>query len=299
MSAVRSATPAYLTYGDCRNSTGTIDTDILFTGQRLDGTGLYYYGARYYDPTIGRFISADTIVPNPANPQSLNRYSYCLNNPLKYIDPTGHQEGEGLGEGYTEGALGWTTDGWFMWCGGAWHSIDSYTADYLCAAFGASSMNSWSDFVAPIASYYADFLESGLPSTMWPEMFAQFGDQKYMLHPQQIFNPETRANVYQLTLVPIPDMTWSKHDWINTCNRISLAGDLVFWVPVVGEIGYLVSGAAGTASFILTTQEYRDNNATRQDMWVSLITAGTGWIPGNFYSSLAQAWWDQYGPGSQ
>jgi len=46
--------------------------------------------ARYYDATIGRFISPDTIVPNPANPQSLNRYSYCLNNPLKYIDPTGH-----------------------------------------------------------------------------------------------------------------------------------------------------------------------------------------------------------------
>ena len=61
-----------------------------FTGQRLDSTGLYYYGARYYDPTIGRFISPDTIVQDPANPQSFNRYSYCLNNPLKYVDPTGN-----------------------------------------------------------------------------------------------------------------------------------------------------------------------------------------------------------------
>jgi RHS repeat-associated protein len=65
-------------------------TDKKFTGQRLDSTGLYYYNARYYDPVIGRFISPDTIVPNPANPQSLNRYSYCLNNPLRYSDPTGH-----------------------------------------------------------------------------------------------------------------------------------------------------------------------------------------------------------------
>ena len=40
---------------------------------------------------IGRFTSPDTIVPNPAYPQSLNRYSYCLNNPLKWIDPSGHQ----------------------------------------------------------------------------------------------------------------------------------------------------------------------------------------------------------------
>jgi hypothetical protein len=55
---------------------------------------LYYYGARYYDANIGRFISPDSIVPNPANPQSLNRYSYCLNNPLKYIDPSGHESQE-------------------------------------------------------------------------------------------------------------------------------------------------------------------------------------------------------------
>jgi RHS repeat-associated protein len=61
-----------------------------YTGQRLDTTDLYYYGARYYDPAIGRFISADTIVPDPYDPQSLNRYSYCRNNPLRYIDPSGH-----------------------------------------------------------------------------------------------------------------------------------------------------------------------------------------------------------------
>jgi RHS repeat-associated protein len=84
------STMKYFPFGDCRNSTGALATDRLFTGQRRDSTGLYYYGARYYDPTIGRFISADTIVPDPFNPQSLNRYSYCLNNPLKYIDPTGH-----------------------------------------------------------------------------------------------------------------------------------------------------------------------------------------------------------------
>ncbi len=49
-----------------------------------------YYGARFYDPYLGRFISADSIVPDPGNPQSLNRYAYTLNNPLRYQDPTGH-----------------------------------------------------------------------------------------------------------------------------------------------------------------------------------------------------------------
>lgn len=78
----------YMPFGTARS--GDVPTDRLFTGQRYDDIGLYYYGARYYDPEIGRFISPDTIIPNPTDPQSFNRYSYCLNNPLKYIDPTGH-----------------------------------------------------------------------------------------------------------------------------------------------------------------------------------------------------------------
>jgi len=62
-----------------------------FTGQPYDAeTGLYYFQSRYYDPELGRFIQPDTIVPDPGSSQSLNRYSYVLNNPLKYIDPTGH-----------------------------------------------------------------------------------------------------------------------------------------------------------------------------------------------------------------
>jgi RHS repeat-associated protein len=129
---------------------GSMGTTLNYTGQRLDGTGLLYYHARYYNPLLSRFISADTIVPGvasgkgavptlgmdstsqlkaltvdfhepslssrlnaenalafwfqmnnderqqagspwgPANPQALNRYSYVLNNPLRYTDPTGH-----------------------------------------------------------------------------------------------------------------------------------------------------------------------------------------------------------------
>jgi RHS repeat-associated protein len=80
---------SYYPYGGCLESQGNLGTDNLFTGQRLDSSGLYYYGARYYDPIVGRFISADNIVPNAMNPQALNRYSYVVNNPLKYVDPTG------------------------------------------------------------------------------------------------------------------------------------------------------------------------------------------------------------------
>lgn len=53
-------------------------------------SNLYFYESRYYHPTFGRFISPDTIVSNPREPQELNRYTYAGNNPLKYTDPTGH-----------------------------------------------------------------------------------------------------------------------------------------------------------------------------------------------------------------
>ena len=65
-------------------------TDRSFTGHRyLDAVGLIHMGGRVYDPDLGRFLSADPFVQTPANPQNLNRYSYVLNNPLSYTDPSG------------------------------------------------------------------------------------------------------------------------------------------------------------------------------------------------------------------
>ena len=48
-----------------------------------------YYGARSYDLALGRFIQADSTAPDATNPQNLNRYSYVVNNPVRYTDPTG------------------------------------------------------------------------------------------------------------------------------------------------------------------------------------------------------------------
>ena len=73
----------YLPYGSSLSSS---DETFTFTGKELDSSGLQYFGARYYDPNLGRFITTDPIQEGP------NWYSYVLNNPLKYVDLKGLQE---------------------------------------------------------------------------------------------------------------------------------------------------------------------------------------------------------------
>jgi RHS repeat-associated protein len=77
-------------FGD-RISTSTMHVQTTgFTGQRLDETGLYFLHARYFDPTLARFISADAIVPNNQN-VGLNRYAYGINDPINNTDVDGHE----------------------------------------------------------------------------------------------------------------------------------------------------------------------------------------------------------------
>jgi len=68
----------------------SLSNDRGYTGHVTDETGLVYMNARYYDPELGRFLSADTLVPDSHNPQALNRYTYVYNNPISNTDPTGH-----------------------------------------------------------------------------------------------------------------------------------------------------------------------------------------------------------------
>jgi RHS repeat-associated protein len=113
-SIVTSADVRYYPFGEARFSTTPMFTDKLFTGQReITGLGIYHYGARFYSPKLGRFLSADTIVPGYANPQNLNRFSYVINNPLRYTDPSGHAVacGSDAGNGCEGTGLGGLTPG--------------------------------------------------------------------------------------------------------------------------------------------------------------------------------------------
>ena len=88
----------YMPYGsiDRPNSGGPDIAKYKFTGQEEDSeTGLLYYKARYYDPMIASFTSPDSIV-QPTSPSGMNRYAYVSRNPVRYRDPSGHLNVNGL-----------------------------------------------------------------------------------------------------------------------------------------------------------------------------------------------------------
>ena len=79
----------YLPWGGTRGEEAITSTDYGYTGQMREDD-IYYYGARWYDPAIGRFMQADTIVPlQVQGTQAFDRYAYVNNNPVKYVDPSG------------------------------------------------------------------------------------------------------------------------------------------------------------------------------------------------------------------
>ena len=85
------ATYCYDAFGNLLSKRGQANNTITYAGYQYDAeTELYYLNARYYDSKIARFLTEDTYGGEYNDPLSLNRYTYCANNPIRYIDPTGH-----------------------------------------------------------------------------------------------------------------------------------------------------------------------------------------------------------------
>ena len=83
----------YDAFGNIVEQTGNVNNNITYAGYQYDAeTDLYYLNARYYDSKIARFLTQDTYTGDPNDPLSLNLYTYCHNEPIRYTDPTGHSE---------------------------------------------------------------------------------------------------------------------------------------------------------------------------------------------------------------
>lgn len=84
------ASYSYDVFGAIRSQTGSSGNNRLFTGEQRDGDSLLYYlRARYYDPSLGRFIGQDALTGEAGDPRTQNRYAYVTNNPVNLTDPSG------------------------------------------------------------------------------------------------------------------------------------------------------------------------------------------------------------------
>jgi RHS repeat-associated protein len=154
---------SYTPYGEAAAGSSPIP-EFGFTGQRfVSSVGIYDYGARFYDPALGRFLQPDSLVPEPFDPQSLNRYSYVRNSPTNRIDPTGNFD---LWGGITSffgsfpSFFGGTFPGFFT-------SVPSFLGSRILSPFYAS-------LIAPIASIPDDIAEIWSPA--WGAEARQFAD---------------------------------------------------------------------------------------------------------------------------
>ncbi|WP_299112096.1 RHS repeat-associated core domain-containing protein [uncultured Winogradskyella sp.] len=105
--------------------------DRGYTGhEHLQGVNLIHMNGRLYDPNLKRFLSPDNFIQNPFNTQNYNRYGYVLNNPLKYVDPSGETyndtETGGLSGGEQVG-LGALIASAGAWIANNWSGIDKWT----------------------------------------------------------------------------------------------------------------------------------------------------------------------------
>ncbi|WP_113672759.1 RHS repeat domain-containing protein [Vallitalea guaymasensis] len=83
----------YNAYGEDYTSGNAVRNPLKYFGQYYDEeTGTYYLRARYYNPVLNRFITEDSYLGNPNDPLSLNLYIYCHNNPIMFVDPSGHTD---------------------------------------------------------------------------------------------------------------------------------------------------------------------------------------------------------------
>ncbi len=148
-------------YGSTFKQTGTYDPRHKFTGKELDAsTGLYFYGARYYDPQLGRFTTPDSIVQSPYSPQTLNRYSYCSNNPINYVDPTGHSW-----KSFWKKFGDWVSPLGRAIVTGDWAHFGFQMLNMIGLTVGVMTGNPW--LIASSALSYASLATSDMPGRTW------------------------------------------------------------------------------------------------------------------------------------
>ncbi|MEM7041133.1 MAG: RHS repeat-associated core domain-containing protein, partial [Bacteroidota bacterium] len=144
----------YSPYGQVRQRTSANNFRYGYGGKELDGTGLYYFAARYFHPELGRFVSADNQPGGKAGQADIfNPYAYVLNDPVSYADPSGHHFFKRVAHDVKHGS---TT---------AWHKVKQGSAKgWQGAKHG--SVNAWHDTKHAVMSRTGELVISSVINSL-------------------------------------------------------------------------------------------------------------------------------------
>jgi len=236
----------YYPYGEIHTNSGTDVARHKFTGQEWDAeTGLYYYGARYYDPRLVRFTSADTIVPSAFDPQALNRYSYVLNNPIILKDLDGHSPDD-----YWDYYDYYDYDDYYDYFSYYDYSSSNdsyynfYTSSYSdyswSSSYSSSSNSSWSSYNSSYS--WGDYSSRNLSSTgtseltfngSWLTALDSGGSILDSWKSSSGVPGSTAADQWKLNYGPIPE-----GNYVVDSGKIESWSDLSFLGKMEGNFGF-------------------------------------------------------------
>ena len=268
-----------------------------------------YYGAHYYHPALGRFVSADTIVPNPGNPQDLNRYAYVRNNPLRYVDPTGYFSEEEImryfgvetweavlaffeAGGALEGRWGWLEvlrraefeDEISFWNE---HRDNIYSRSEDAPIFAGTFVESAGGHLVIKGTFYGSVSGwEGLETVVRQIEAALFGNFYILEHSTAMGKMTNAIDADQM----FQHIDLNKVDWAGAALDIGGIIADVFTLGIAGRLGNAAKIARAGGEFVGTgislvdiayggAQVARDGEVTGEDM-LSLTTDVAGlWIP--------------------
>jgi len=180
---------SYEAYGERRNANGTpqnrvspifgVTTDRGYTGhEHLDELNLIHMNGRIYDPALGRFMTADPVLQSADNLQSYNRYSYVLNNPLMYTDPSGYRSLRKTLRQVAKIAAIATVAVFapeilaanFSWAGAAWGASEFGAAGYTLTTAGSIASGAIGGFAAGLINSGGN-IEAGLHGALTGALF--------------------------------------------------------------------------------------------------------------------------------
>lgn len=263
------------TYDPWGNQTVTSNQIGLIRGytghEMLTEYGLINMNGRLYDPLLGRFLSTDNFVQEPGSTQSFNRYSYCLNNPLKYTDPSGETPiiaiaavlggfGNLAIKAYNGQIHGWE-DGFIAFgIGAATGAVGAVTASAAIAVLGTAAGSFAGSFLVGALSaaysiptqnlanhmYFGDpmmtgweyakgVLFAGLSSSFITGIGNELGDRNFFSGKQRLPKANVSIDIKQIEPMPVNDVKMTAYDNMSSTKiveDINPAG----WPPNNGSL---------------------------------------------------------------